>query len=61
LNIYDTKIVVCMICKKAIGEIELDSIMIGPLCGQCASIEDKTYNTVKYQQDDFGIKTGQVV
>jgi len=60
LNIYDTKIVVCMTCKKAIGEIELDSIMIS-LCGQCASIEDKTCNTVKYQQDYFGIKIGQVV
>jgi len=31
------------------------------LCGQCASIEDKTCNTVKYQQDYFGIKIGQVV
>ena len=61
MNIYDTKIVVCTTCKKAIGEIELDSIMMSSLCGQCASIEDKTHNIVKYQQDDFGVKTGQVV
>lgn len=33
---YDTKIVICVNCKKPIGEIELDSTMDNPLCGQCA-------------------------
>ncbi|WP_157999282.1 hypothetical protein [Candidatus Nitrosarchaeum limnium] len=36
MNMYDTKIVICINCKKPIGEIELDSTMDNPLCGQCA-------------------------
>jgi len=52
LNIYDTKIVICVNCKKSIGEVELDSTMNNPLCGQCALFEGS--NTIKSR-----IKIGQ--
>ncbi|MBS3921922.1 MAG: hypothetical protein KGZ37_02070 [Nitrosarchaeum sp.] len=60
MNIYDTKIVTCITCQKAIGEIELDSTMINPLCGYCSLIEEKLHNTVKNHQNNFRIKIGQV-
>ena len=37
MNIYDTKVIVCGSCKKAVGEVEFDSLIIRPLCGQCAN------------------------
>ncbi|QLH10478.1 hypothetical protein [Nitrosarchaeum sp. AC2] len=60
MNIYDTKIVACIACQKAIGEIEFDSTMINPLCGYCSSIEDKLH-TSKNHQENFRIKIGQAV
>lgn len=59
MNIYDTKIVSCIACQKAIGEIEFDSTMINPLCGYCSSTEEKLH-TSKNHQDNFRIKIGQV-
>jgi len=61
LNIYDTKVIVCISCKKAIGEIEFDSTMVNPLCGQCSSSEEKIHVTVKHYQGDSIIKIGQAV
>lgn len=61
MNIYDTKVIVCIVCKKAIGEIEFDSTMLNPLCGQCSSFEEKIHATVKFYQDDSRIKIGQAV
>jgi len=37
LNIYDTKVVRCVICDKSIGEIEFDAEIIRPKCGQCSN------------------------
>jgi len=37
LNIYDTKVVRCVICDKPIGEIEFDAEIIRPKCGQCSN------------------------
>jgi hypothetical protein len=48
-------------CIKAIGEIEFDSTMTSPLCGQCSSIEEKIHDTVKYYQDNFRMKIAKLV
>ncbi len=37
MNIYDTKIVKCIICGKSIGEIEYDAVVTLPKCGHCAN------------------------
>ena len=37
MNIYDTKVIVCSKCKKGIGEIEIDSALLNPICGVCLS------------------------
>jgi len=37
LNIYDTKVIICSKCNKAIGEIEFDSLVFTPMCGICIS------------------------
>lgn len=37
MNLYDTKIVRCVICKKSIGEVEFDAEIIRPKCGQCSN------------------------
>lgn len=36
MNIYDTKVVRCSVCGKAIGEVEYDAELIRPKCGHCA-------------------------
>ncbi|HXW02878.1 MAG TPA: hypothetical protein VD651_01260 [Nitrosarchaeum sp.] len=59
MNIYDTKIVICIACQKAIGEIEFNSTMNNPLCGYCSSIEKKIH-TLKNHQNNFRIKIGRV-
>jgi len=38
LNIYDTKVIVCSNCKKAIGEIDFDAQIPSSICGFCNSI-----------------------
>ncbi len=37
LNIYDTRSISCIICKKAIGEVDYDAEIIRPKCGQCSN------------------------
>lgn len=37
MNIYDTKPIRCVICQKAIGEVDFDAEIIRPKCGQCAN------------------------
>jgi hypothetical protein len=34
LNLYDTKTIRCVICQKAIGEVDFDAEIIRPKCGQ---------------------------
>jgi len=55
LNIYDTKVVACIICKKSIGEVEFDSMIIRPLCGQCVNPlpeGDKILYTISYYKSN---------
>jgi len=40
LNIYDTKVIVCSNCKKAIGEVEFDAQIPSSICGFCTSLLD---------------------
>ena len=35
MNLYDTKVVNCGLCKKTIGEVDFDAMIPHPLCGQC--------------------------
>lgn len=54
MNIYDTKVITCTKCKKAIGEIEFDSMIIQPLCGQCSNPltqGDKILYTASFYQN----------
>lgn len=37
MNMYDTKTISCVSCKKCIGEIDYDAEVIQPKCGQCAN------------------------
>ncbi|MDH3617229.1 MAG: hypothetical protein OEM89_00730 [Nitrosopumilus sp.] len=37
MNIYDTKTISCAKCKKDIGEVDYDSLVIRPLCGHCVN------------------------
>ena len=37
MNIYDTRIISCVICKHPLGEVEYDAEIIRPKCGQCAN------------------------
>lgn len=37
MNIYDTRPIRCVICQKAIGEVDFDAEIIRPKCGQCAN------------------------
>ena len=37
MNIYDTKPIRCVECKKTIGEIDFDAEVVRPKCGQCAN------------------------
>ncbi|WP_016940203.1 hypothetical protein [Candidatus Nitrosopumilus sediminis] len=37
MNIYDTKSLVCSICKEVIGEVDYDAEIIRPKCGQCSN------------------------
>ena len=45
MNLYDTKIIKCAICKHPLGEVEFDAEIIRPKCGQCSnptlSVNDK--------------------
>lgn len=36
MNIYDTRQIRCVTCKRAIGEVEVDSEMTRPKCAVCA-------------------------
>ncbi len=58
MNIYDTKTVVCHQCKRCIGEVDYDALVIRPLCGQCANPlpeGDKILYVVShYQQKEKG-------
>ena len=54
MNIYDTKVVVCANCKKQLGEVEFETLIIRPLCGQCANPKpegDKILYTASYFQN----------
>ena len=37
MNIYDTKLIHCSICKRFIGEIDYDAIVMLPKCGKCTN------------------------
>ncbi|HUU48847.1 MAG TPA: hypothetical protein VMW55_08705 [Nitrosopumilaceae archaeon] len=37
MNLYDTRVVTCTNCKKVVGEVEFDALIIRPSCGQCAN------------------------
>lgn len=37
MNIYDTKPLVCAICKISIGEIDWDAQVVKPMCSKCAN------------------------
>ena len=37
MNIYDTRTISCVSCKKDIGEIDYDAEIMQPKCGQCAN------------------------
>jgi hypothetical protein len=54
LNIYDTRIIKCIICERYVGEIEYDAKVIRPLCGKCADPlpeGDKILYTVSHYQN----------
>ena len=36
MNIYDKKVIKCVICEKDIGEINYDAEVIYPRCGECS-------------------------
>lgn len=64
MNIYDTKVIVCINCEKAIGEVEFDAMMIHSLCGRCKLLlakDDDVLYTASYYQNRSGIKISQVV
>jgi len=64
LNIYDTKVVVCINCEKAIGEIEFDAMIIHSLCGPCKLLlakDSKTLYIENYFLNTSRIKISQVV
>jgi len=64
LNIYDTKVIVCINCEKAIGEVEFDAMIIHSLCGQCTLLlakDDDMLYTSSYYQNRSRIKISQVV
>lgn len=54
MNIYDTRIISCKDCGKAIGEIDFDAKVILPQCGQCADPlpgGDKILYTISHFQN----------
>ena len=62
MNIYDTKVVVCANCKKPLGEVDFESVIVRPLCGQCANPVpegDKILYTASYYQNN-PLKVSQV-
>jgi len=48
MNLYDTKIISCVICKHALGEVEIDAEIIRPKCGQCANPTLSTKDKMPY-------------
>jgi hypothetical protein len=59
LNLYDTKIIRCIECDKSIGEIDYDSNVISPICGQCddrrPDVKDQSWVRMKIPtSDEFG-------
>lgn len=55
MNIYDTKTISCIKCGKCIGEVEYDSEIVLPKCGQCANPVpegDKILYTVSHYQNN---------
>ncbi len=38
MNLYDTKVVCCSNCDKAIGEVEYDCKVISLICYQCSRV-----------------------
>jgi len=59
LNLYDTKIIRCIECDKSIGEIDYDSNVISPTCGQCddrrPDVKDQLWVRMKIPtSDEFG-------
>lgn len=59
MNLYDTKVVICANCKKCIGEVDFDVIVIHPLCGQCTNQlpegDDIPYTASHYQNKSLKI------
>ena len=63
MNIYDNKMVVCATCKKTIGEVDYDALIIRPLCGQCADPipeGDKIRYTASHYQNKSQVKIPQI-
>lgn len=48
LNLYDTKTIRCVICQKAIGEVDFDAEIIRPKCGQCSNPIPDTRDKMPY-------------
>ncbi len=40
MNIYDTKIVKCVVCGKCVGEVNFDAEISFAKCGQCTEKYD---------------------
>jgi len=49
LNIYDTKVIRCIKCDKCIGEIDCDSNVIRPMCGQCYDPKPDVKDQISYR------------
>lgn len=47
MNIYDKKVVKCIQCNKSIGEVDYDSTIVFPRCGNCSDpkphVDDLNY------------------
>ncbi len=48
-NIYDTKTISCIECDEPIGEIDFDSNVIRPICGQCEDPRPDVKDQLSYR------------
>ncbi|RDJ32425.1 MAG: hypothetical protein DWQ18_07885 [Crenarchaeota archaeon] len=61
MNIYDKKVVKCVICEKSIGEVNYDAEIIFPRCGECSDPKPHINDLIVPLERNYNFPKKQVV